>query len=598
LQRFVIAKRVWLGLLLSFCAVYLYGLGHFPLVGPDEPRYAQVGREMFTRGDFVTPTLGGHTWFEKPALLYWMMMGSYSIFGVSEFSARLGPALCGVLTVLLIFWLSGKAEGPEAGQEKSLSLVTGLVMASCGGMIAFSRGASFDVVVTMTVTLALACFFVADIETEAKRKKVFLAGFYVAVGLSLLAKGLIGIVIPFGVVGFFLALQKRWPSRDYLTSLLWGIPLCVAVASVWYGPVIARHGWTFINEFFIQHHFARYVSNKYHHPQPFYYYLLVIWLLALPWSVFLLGALVHKRAFKLRSESIPRRLDLFAISWLVVPLAFFSISGSKLPGYILPALPAAALLAGRRLTSFVTGQGPKWEMRITGALVLVAGIGAAGYFWYSGLVSHGSAATVGLPAAIAGAAALLWSKERQLTTAVLVVAMMLTAVISLNGAATNLADRESMKRLLDAAAAQGYGSAPVLQMHVIERTSEFYAAGRLDRGPDGEVIKLDGPSPVVESARAHTGPLLVTIPLEYLSQLTENPELESRVIGDNRSIALVVVRAKSSSGTGSDRSNPRDKTDSAHLVATGRRTECPGNALAPPSAYLRLLSKKSITIRS
>jgi hypothetical protein len=205
--------------------------------------------------------------------------------------------------------------------------------------------------------------------------------------------------------------------------------------------------------------------------------------------------------------------------------------------------------------------------------VLVAGVGAGGYFWYSGLVSHGGAVTVGLPAAIAGAAALLWSRERQLTTVILVLAMMLTVVIALNGAATKLADRESMKRLLDVAAAQGYGSAPVLQMHVIERTSEFYAAGRLDRGPDGEVIKLDGASLVVESARAHSGPLLVTIPLEYLWQLTQNPELESHVIGDNRSIALVVVRGKSSTGTGSDWSNPQDKTDSAQPVARARRIE-------------------------
>src|SRR3954470_2195865 len=92
--------------LLLFAAVivfYLYGLGHLPLVGPDEPRYAQVAREMFERGDMVTPTLGGHTWFEKPALLYWMMMAGYKLFGVSEWAARLGPALSGLLTAFLVF---------------------------------------------------------------------------------------------------------------------------------------------------------------------------------------------------------------------------------------------------------------------------------------------------------------------------------------------------------------------------------------------------------------------------------------------------------------------------------------------------------------
>ncbi|HUQ32577.1 MAG TPA: hypothetical protein VM095_10685, partial [Pyrinomonadaceae bacterium] len=88
-----LAKRAGLLFFLAVAAFYLYGLGHLPLLGPDEPRYAEVAREMYLRGDWVTPTLGGHTWFEKPALLYWMMMASYHFFGVSEWAARLGPAL-------------------------------------------------------------------------------------------------------------------------------------------------------------------------------------------------------------------------------------------------------------------------------------------------------------------------------------------------------------------------------------------------------------------------------------------------------------------------------------------------------------------------
>ncbi len=101
-----IAKRGVLLLLLAFFAAYLYGLNYFPLLGPDEPRYAQVAREMFQRGDLITPTLGGHLWFEKPALLYWMMIASFKIFGVSEWSARLGPALSGLLTIVAVFWVA------------------------------------------------------------------------------------------------------------------------------------------------------------------------------------------------------------------------------------------------------------------------------------------------------------------------------------------------------------------------------------------------------------------------------------------------------------------------------------------------------------
>src|SRR5918912_743293 len=105
-----LAKRAALLFFLAAATFYFYGLGRLPLVGPDEPRYAEVAREMHVRGDLVTPTLGGHTWFEKPALLYWMMMGSYRLFGVSEWAARLGPALSGLLTLLLIFWLGRRIE--------------------------------------------------------------------------------------------------------------------------------------------------------------------------------------------------------------------------------------------------------------------------------------------------------------------------------------------------------------------------------------------------------------------------------------------------------------------------------------------------------
>jgi 4-amino-4-deoxy-L-arabinose transferase-like glycosyltransferase len=190
LQPSSLAKRAYIVLFLVIIAFYLYGLGQLPLLGPDEPRYAQVAREMFLRGDLVTPTLGGHTWFEKPSLLYWMMIAAYKIFGVTEWAARLGPALCGVLTVVAV-WFVGRAVRIE--------FWSAVVMASCLGLIVFSRAASFDVVITMTATWSLAFFLLYQL-----RKNVWsLVGFYVFVGVSLLAKGLVGIVIPFGVVGVY-----------------------------------------------------------------------------------------------------------------------------------------------------------------------------------------------------------------------------------------------------------------------------------------------------------------------------------------------------------------------------------------------------------
>jgi len=111
-----LAKRVYILLFAIIIAFYLYGLGKLPLLGPDEPRYAQVAREMFLNGDLITPTLGHHTWFEKPALLYWMIVAAFKVFGVSEWSARLGPAVCGLLTILAVWFVGREIEEsvPEA----------------------------------------------------------------------------------------------------------------------------------------------------------------------------------------------------------------------------------------------------------------------------------------------------------------------------------------------------------------------------------------------------------------------------------------------------------------------------------------------------
>ncbi|MEA2175695.1 MAG: hypothetical protein QOD00_3287, partial [Blastocatellia bacterium] len=225
MQRSTLAKRAWLLFFLAAIAFYFYGLGRFPFLGPDEPRYAQVAREMFMRGDLITPTLGGHTWFEKPVLLYWMMEGCFAAFGVKEWAARFGPAGCGLLGALLVYWTSRRVEragGEGAGQTNGLGLACGIALATSGGMIVFSRAASFDIVLTMAVTASLSCFFVSELEEDERKRRWLLAGFYAGVGVALLAKGLVGIVIPCGVVAGYLLLRRERPDAKLLLSMLWG----------------------------------------------------------------------------------------------------------------------------------------------------------------------------------------------------------------------------------------------------------------------------------------------------------------------------------------------------------------------------------------
>jgi 4-amino-4-deoxy-L-arabinose transferase-like glycosyltransferase len=523
-----LAKRLYILLFIAIIALYLYGLGSLPLLGPDEPRYAQVAREMFLRGDLITPTLGGHTWFEKPALLYWLMIGAFKLFGVSEFSARLGPALCGLLTIAAV-WRVGRAVERSSDQAQGFAFWSTLLASSALGLIVFSRAASFDVVITMTTTWALAFFMLYEL--AQRRVVLLLVGFYVCVGLSLLAKGLVGIVIPFGVVGSYYLIRREWPNRKVWLSLIWGVPLAVAVSALWYGPVITRHGWSFVNEFFVEHHFARYVSNKYHHPQPLYFYPAIILLLALPWTAFLLEALAKVRSWAWRGADGLSILRVFSFAWLLLPIVFFSFSGSKLPGYVLPALPAVAFLIADRLRHSAS----RWPVTTTGVICLALAAGGFVYAFQSGQISIGCAAMLAVPMVLAAGSSFVL-RDQRVTFPMIVcgstfVLVMLVAIC----AAPPVANRESVRDLLQLADARGYGEAPVLAQRSDDRSAQFYAHDRVVYNSEGEPVTFDEVS--LEQARALGGRLVVFIPVEYVDEFRGAPAIE--IIGDNGRLAVL-----------------------------------------------------------
>ena len=468
-----LAKRVYIFLFIVIIVFYLYGLGHLPLLGPDEPRYAQVAREMFLRSDLVTPTLGHHTWFEKPALLYWLMIASYKLFGVHEWTARLGPAICGLLTIAAVWFVGRKVD--RSPETRDFGFYSVLVTATCLGLIVFSRAASFDIVITMTTTWSLAFFLLHELPAT-QRKRLLLIGFYAFAGLSLIAKGLVGIVIPFGVVGVYYLLRRSWPGRGVMLSLIWGVPLAVAVSAIWYGPVIARHGWVFIDEFFLQHHFARYVSNKYHHPQPVYFYPAIILMLVVPWTPFLIWAFVRARRWTWRGLDSVSIVRVFSLAWVVWTILFFSFSGSKLPGYILPALPAAGLL----IADVVRQKKFAMSLSIAGATVMLV-------------------------------------------------------LVALHFAAEPFAKHESVRDLLVLADSRGYANAPVLAQRSDDRTAEFYAHDRVVYDAHGKVITFDEIS--ADAARARAEKFVVFIPLEHVENFRSSPKIE--VLGDNGKTAVL-----------------------------------------------------------
>jgi 4-amino-4-deoxy-L-arabinose transferase-like glycosyltransferase len=328
--------------------------------------------------------------------------------------------------------------------------------------------------------------------------------------------------------------------------LLWGVPLTLLVAAIWYAPVTLAHGYVFVDQFFIQHHFARYVSNKFHHPQPFYYFLLALPLLSLPWTPFFFASLKNlwhslRHARPEADADALLRLRLFALAWVAVPVAFFSLSQSKLPGYILPALPGAALLAGYELWRFVRGDGNRRAMRATGIILVVFACVSVAYSIITREIGTACALVIAAPLVFGGLWALWLKGSRERVAGVVVGASLLTVMLAAACAFGDATRRESVRDLLRRADARGYSASPVLNLYSIERSSEFYAAGRVVYDEHGEPKMFDGTNLVADYARAHGETVLVIVPVEHVHQLNALEGARVEVIGDNGVHALVAV---------------------------------------------------------
>jgi 4-amino-4-deoxy-L-arabinose transferase-like glycosyltransferase len=332
-----------LGLVLGVCYFFFFfGLGAFGLVGADEPRYAQIAREMFNRHDWIVPTLNGHPWLEKPVLLYWKMMNSYMFFGVEDWAARVPAAAHATALVVAIFFFMRRFR--FAGE-----LDASMIGASSAGMIGFGRGASTDMLLTAPFAMAMLSWWT----WRQTGRKLWLLVFYGLLGLGALAKGPVSPALAVLIIGVYAAVRRD--GKLFLRSLsVPGFLLFFAITLPWYLAIQHRVP-QFFRVFFLEHNLERFGTNLYQHSQPFWYYIPVFLLAMVPWTVFTLPALVEagRSAFKRLRGSIETsaesteeddNLTSFFFVWTIVPIVFFSISRSKLPGYILPAVPAAALL--------------------------------------------------------------------------------------------------------------------------------------------------------------------------------------------------------------------------------------------------------------
>ena len=360
--------REWL-LLVGFCVfLFFYGLGQFGLVGADEPRYAQVAREMLARHDWITPTLNGTPWLEKPPLYYWQAMIAFAIFGVRDWVARVPSAIDASLIVLAVYFFLKKL-------RPGFHLEGALMTASAAGLVGFAHSASTDMPLAAMFSLAMLCWY-AWWETSTQK---LLYGFYFFLALAFLAKGPIGVLLA-GVVIFLFALAAGKPQLILKTLWLPGEFVFLVVAAPWYIAVQLRNP-EFFRVFILEHNLARFGSDLYHHTQPFWFYLPVVALALVPWVAFVAAAMAEVvRAWWAERRALFETgdaLNAFLILWLVIPVVFFSFSRSKLPGYVLPAVPAGPLLVAEYVRRHIDeNRRPLWLLiahaMISAALIVPA----------------------------------------------------------------------------------------------------------------------------------------------------------------------------------------------------------------------------------
>jgi 4-amino-4-deoxy-L-arabinose transferase-like glycosyltransferase len=343
-------------LLALVLALLVLRLGSVPLLGPDEPRYARVAVEMQRASEWVTPTLQGQPWLEKPPLYYWLAGAAFGVLGETEAAARVPSVLALLLltgaTALFGARLYGSAAGLHAGFVAGTALLP----------FAYGRAASMDMLLAATVTLAVG---LAGLRLVGISGRTAWVGAAAAAGLATLAKGPLGLLLPGLVVGGYLLSTREWRRlREVFTP---GALVAFAIVALpWYVAILRDQGRHFLDVFILNHNVQRFTSTIHNHPGPFWYYLPVLLLGLFPWSGLAIPGLI-------RSELRESRADRFVLLWLVLPFVFFSLAASKLPGYILPCVPPLAILTGRAADRLIR-EGPTPERWLSGRVVALVGL--------------------------------------------------------------------------------------------------------------------------------------------------------------------------------------------------------------------------------
>ncbi len=347
-QRFSkMVPQPWaqLALLLGVCfLLYFVNLGRWDLWNPDEPRYAQVSREMVNGGDWILMHRNGNLYTDKPPLFFWAIgLSSFLFGGMSPFSIRFPSALFGTLAVVLTFFIGKRLYSSRAG------FLAGLILATSVQFAYLSTRGNMDTTLTFFITASILSFLhwyqrrAREGEDPPERMRgVAFFGYYVGMALATLAKGPVGFILPLGITLVFLLVQKEWKKIGKM-RLLPGMALFCAVALAWYLPAILKGGTYYLNQTLLHHSFERFAVGS-SHIRPLYYYFYNFPADFLPWILFLPAAMVYGFS---KAMATKRKEFLFLMIWFVFIFLFFTLSKGKRGLYFLPLFPAASLMIGK-----------------------------------------------------------------------------------------------------------------------------------------------------------------------------------------------------------------------------------------------------------
>jgi 4-amino-4-deoxy-L-arabinose transferase-like glycosyltransferase len=469
-----LSKRGWLLLILAVAVIWFSNLEYRLLVKPDEGRYAEIPREMVASGDWVTPRLNDLKYFEKPPLQYWATATAYTVFGEQQWSSRLWTALTGFLGLLLTWFVGVRLFGRVAGGYAAMLLGSSLLFVGMGHINTLDMG------VTFFITLGLFALMLAQHPPQpvaARRGWMLLA--WAAMALAVLSKGLMGVILPGTALILYTLVQREWGLWRRL-HLLGGMALFLALCAPWFYLVMQANP-EFFERFFIYEHYTRFTTKDLGRYQPWYYFVPILILGAMPWTLLMFDTLLRtwRNSARAVREFNPER---FLLVWIVFVYVFFSVSGSKLPSYLLPMFPAMALLMGQRLATLE----PMRLFRLLSPILLLAvlavvfapGIGklanypeqAALYEAYGDWLE--AAALVWLAALVLG----LWRLKRSdKFAAVLVISLgsLLAYQITLSGYNTAARERNAL-HIARTLAPQIKPDTALYQVLTYEQTLPFY----------------------------------------------------------------------------------------------------------------------------